>query len=429
MDSLKIINNGTVLFNNDFIMDPWIYGNLYNNAWSPFPNQSYKKKNLKKIKFCFISHLHQDHWDMETIKQLQKSVTFYIPNLPFNKIIKKGLNENGFKKIKYINYGVFHKISKDYKIAVVPPLNNEALETDIIDKKDDNSVAIDTGLIVKLIKSKKTNLILFDNSPYDIKIYKKYFNKVKINNLFFNYNTIAQDYPLKYNNLSISDKKKISLKMHIKKEKYLIKFINYVKPSVLIPHSSDFILNHNRKLFFKIHNKEFFHKHTYADRIGKITGIKTYALYAKDTAYISKNDFFVDLQTTRKEKEKLPPTIKLKFDSPSNENILNLLNFSLFKCCERLKKYNLQIPQSFFGLHLGNRKFILDFKKKRVIEKNFRKKNILILSTKIRILKLILERKMHINNAEIGCILNWERYPNSYLKFKNLHKSLNFLHI
>ena len=44
MDSLKIINNGTVLFNNDFIMDPWIYGNLYNNAWSPFPNQSYKKK-------------------------------------------------------------------------------------------------------------------------------------------------------------------------------------------------------------------------------------------------------------------------------------------------------------------------------------------------------------------------------------------------
>jgi hypothetical protein len=429
MDSLKIINNGTVLFNNEFIMDPWIYGNLYNNAWSPLSKLGYKKKNLKKIKFCFISHLHPDHWDMETIKQFPKDVTFYIPNLTFNKVIQRGLNKNGFKKIKYINYGVFHKISKNYEIAVVPPLNSEALETDIIDKKDDDSVAIDTGLIVKLTKSKKTNLILFDNSPYDIKIYKKYFNKVKINNLFFNYNNMAQDYPLKYNNLSISEKKKISQDMNIKKEKYLIKFINYIKPSVLIPHSSDFILNHSRKLFLKIHNKEFFHKHTYADRISKITGIKTYALYAKDTAYIKKNNFSVDLQTTRKEKEKLSPAVKLKFDTPSTENILTLLNLSLFKCCERLKKYNLQIPEYFLGLNLGNRKFILDFKKKKAIEKNFKKKNILILSTKIKILKLILERKMHINNAEIGCILNWERYPNSYLKFKNLHKSLNFLHI
>ena len=39
----------------------------------------------------------------------------------------------------------------------------------------------------------------------------------------------------------------------------------------------------------------------------------------------------------------------------------------------------------------------------------------------------ILERKMHINNCIIGCLLSWERTPNIYSK--DLHGSLSFLHL
>jgi hypothetical protein len=45
MYKFKVINNTTTLINNDFIIDPWIYGNLYNSSWSPYPKNKFKKKN------------------------------------------------------------------------------------------------------------------------------------------------------------------------------------------------------------------------------------------------------------------------------------------------------------------------------------------------------------------------------------------------
>jgi hypothetical protein len=34
-----------------------------------------------------------------------------------------------------------------------------------------------------------------------------------------------------------------------------------------------------------------------------------------------------------------------------------------------------------------------------------------------------------INNAQIGCYLNWHRHPKNYLTTKKLYESLIFLHI
>ena len=92
-NSFKVINNATTLINEDFIIDPWIYGSLYNNSWSPYPKPSFDKKKLKKTKFCFISHIHQDHWDLDTIKYFNKNITFFIPNLIFNKVIENTLKK------------------------------------------------------------------------------------------------------------------------------------------------------------------------------------------------------------------------------------------------------------------------------------------------------------------------------------------------
>ena len=429
MQKIKVINNGTVLVNSDFIMDPWIYGNLYNNSWSPFPKNNFDKKKLKKIKYCFISHLHQDHWDLDTIKHFDKKIKFFLPKLPFNKVIEKGLNKYGFKNISYIKYGKFEKISDDYEIAVVPPLNKGALETDIINPYDDNAIAIDTGLILKSTKLNINHLILFDNSPYDINIFKNFFKNIKIHSLFFNYNGFAQDYPLKYNMLSPSQKKKISYNLQLKKEKYIVNFINYIKPKTLVPHSSDFILNQNRKLFFSTHSKDFLDKHKYAERINKITKIKTFALYSKDTLFIDKNNFHAKIKTNNNERNLKNPQMKLSFPKGSVKKFENVLSEAFDKMLERIKTYNLTIPKSKLGLDFGNSKYLIDFKKKTITKNKFSKKDILILLTKKSIFKLILERKIHINNATIGCYLNWERYPNKYLNFRDLYQSLNFFHI
>ena len=72
MLSFRNINNATVIINDTFIFDPWIYGHVFYKMWRPYPNPEFNKNDLNKIKFCFISHVHQDHWDIDTIKYFRK---------------------------------------------------------------------------------------------------------------------------------------------------------------------------------------------------------------------------------------------------------------------------------------------------------------------------------------------------------------------
>ncbi len=429
MDKIKLINNATVLFNDDFITDPWIYGNLYNNSWSPYPKLNFKKKNLKNLKFCFISHLHQDHWDLDTIKYFNKNVTFFIPNLPFNRLIKNKLSTLGFKKIIFLDFGKFKKISSEYDIAVVPPLNSDELETDLLKNKKSTNIAIDTGIVIKSKRSKKNFLLLFDNSPYDYSIFKKYFNKLKIDLLFFNYNGFAQDYPIKYDQFKLSEKKKISYELAIKKEQYLKKFIKKIKPTCLIPFSSDFILNQDRELFLNIHNSEFLNKANYSKRISKFTGIKSFGLYSKDNLFVN-SKYFIDSKSTDKDRYALPEKIKLSLPRNKNkQNFEKILKTSIKNTVTRLLKYKYQISNDKLGLDLGNEKYLINFKKNTFEKCEFKKQNILILKSKKNIIKSILKREIHFDNATIGCILNWERYPNKPLRFRKLYENLNFFHI
>ena len=67
MNTFNQYNNANVILNNEFIFDPWLYGSIYNNSWYPYGDKTLKKSRLKKIKYCFISHIHKDHWGKRKI--------------------------------------------------------------------------------------------------------------------------------------------------------------------------------------------------------------------------------------------------------------------------------------------------------------------------------------------------------------------------
>ena len=154
MNTFNHYNNANIIVNNEFIFDPWLYGSLYNNSWYPYGKKTLKKNRLKKIKYCFISHLHQDHWDIDTIKYFPKKTTFIIPKLRVNKIIEIQLKKLNFKNIIYAPIKKFIKIDNKYSISVVRPLNNEGLETKNIIYKDDG-MEIDNGCILKINNDKQ----------------------------------------------------------------------------------------------------------------------------------------------------------------------------------------------------------------------------------------------------------------------------------
>ena len=71
------LNNATVIIESNnqekLIIDPWLIGNLYFNSWKPSNKLTEEGKSLlKDLDYLFISHIHQDHWDLETITFFKK---------------------------------------------------------------------------------------------------------------------------------------------------------------------------------------------------------------------------------------------------------------------------------------------------------------------------------------------------------------------
>ena len=54
-------------------------------------------------------------------------------------------------------------------------------------------------------------------------------------------------------------------------------------------------------------------------------------------------------------------------------------------------------------------------------------KKILLLKTNENIVRGLMQKKIHFDNAQIGCYLSWERDPNEFEK--SLYDSLCFFHM
>tara|TARA_B110000858_G_scaffold198170_1_gene262975 strand:+ start:744 stop:2063 length:1320 start_codon:yes stop_codon:yes gene_type:complete len=439
MNKFQVINNATTIINDEFINDPWIYGDLYHNAWSPYYQPNFDKAKLKKIKYCFISHIHQDHWDMDTIKYFPKNTLFLIPDLVFNRLIEKQLSKKGFKFFKYLKPGKFFKIENKYMVSVVPALNDYGQEEEKFKGKYDYDItlSIDSGVIIKTLNDDNNHLLLGDNCPYNLEKFEKYFKKIKIQNCFFPYNGYASDYPLCYSNLTIKEKKLISLKKINYLQKKLISFFKFIKPKFLIPYSSEFSLNTKfRKDFFKINDINFFKKDEYIKKLNKIFPTPCVTLNPND---IFRNKFdvlSVDKQIDKKKNLVNNKKISLNFDVINEKNIEKPLELAMNHYLERVKRYKMnlkEISKTSFFIQLNDSKnyYHCDFKNSKIVKlkniKELKNKKILILKSSKNIILNILYKKAHINNCIIGSFLIWKRYPNKFNK--DLDRSLNFFHI
>lgn len=436
---LQNINNATTLIDNNevrMLFDPWVVGKLYQNSWSPYPKQKIFKNWFSKIDYIYISHIDPDHWDMQTIKKINKNVKIIIPNIVFNLKIKNELIKNGYKNIHMTDLSKWKTLSKNLSIYIIEPLNYCAQDFDLYQKKTEyRNIAIDTGIIIKDKISNTSHMLLGDNTPYDLRAIKRI--KTKVNNsfdsLWFPYNGFAQDYPLCYDNLSTKQKKKKSLAMSIKREKSVINVIKELKPKYLIPHSSDFYLSGPRnKEFFKVHDQTFLNKDAYSKRIEKLTKIKSLALYGKDKIIFNKGIEKIIIGTKENERKKIPKTEKLFF--PSIKKNEKSLFDEICKATENMfsvgKRLNLRMNNLSnwgFYIDIGKTKFFIDLKKRQVSKKNLKKKNYLKLKTTKSILLCILHKKIHMNNAMIGNYLSWERKPDLYKK--SITDLLNFFHL
>ena len=78
---IKNIHNAFTVIeddNNKIIFDPWISDGIFDGSWGIFPPVNNIEKYLENVTHCFISHIHEDHFDLEAIKLLDTHTQFFI---------------------------------------------------------------------------------------------------------------------------------------------------------------------------------------------------------------------------------------------------------------------------------------------------------------------------------------------------------------
>lgn len=120
---LKIENGRTV-----FLTDPWVTEGIFDGGWSPYPPIRDAGAALRSCDYLYISHIHEDHFDMAAISYLPRECTVIIPDLFPNHLIQQRMEGLGFKNIRMLKPLMPTQLARNLTVEIIPPLNAFAQE-------------------------------------------------------------------------------------------------------------------------------------------------------------------------------------------------------------------------------------------------------------------------------------------------------------
>lgn len=420
------------------LCDVWTHNGIYEGGWAIHPPVEDLSNYLQGCTHLFISHIHEDHFDLKAIAQLNKSTHIIIPDIYPNHVIRKKIIDIGFDKITMLSTEEPTKINDDFSMEAIPPMNGFAQDIELYQDQKTPVFAADAGLL--LYENDRKYVFLFDNSPYHLQSAGKCSEHMKSADLMaFPYNGIAQDYPICYIDINDSEMVQIANQREEKREKATLEFLNEMKPKLGLPFSSDFaVMGPQAKRFCLFENEWWMNKNQVAKRYENKLSIPMTALNMDDSIEFKDNEVIQNISTYT------PPTLSqvvlnnysiepktlLMHRSKSTISELNLLVKNASDNMFRVMNKNKINTDWILEFHLSgsvDHKYVLDLKNQLLIHDVIENRKVLTCYIDQAYFEAILKRKSHWNNAQLSFQLQWKRTPNEFDIF--LYGALNFFHL
>ena len=137
--SFKILAHASMIvsgMNKKILIDPWFNGPAYWHSWWHFPEP--RALNLDNIDYVFLTHFHEDHFHIKTLKNFPKTTNFIVPMFP-NANLMPVLKEYGFNNITELKHGAKFIIEDDFELFCYQTSWND--DSALIIKIDDKLIA------------------------------------------------------------------------------------------------------------------------------------------------------------------------------------------------------------------------------------------------------------------------------------------------
>ena len=121
------------------LFDPWLDDGIYHGAWYHYPPLKAGIRDLGRLDYVYISHIHEDHCSAGTIKHINRDAEIIVMDRKPN-LVLQFLNSNGFK------FKAVHCIPPHTPREISPGL---VVDMVTADPQHELNYYIDSGLIIQ----------------------------------------------------------------------------------------------------------------------------------------------------------------------------------------------------------------------------------------------------------------------------------------
>jgi UDP-MurNAc hydroxylase len=396
------------------LCDPWIVNGVFDGSWCHYPPLKTTIDDFQNVDAIYVSHLHPDHYDQRFF-DFPKDISIFVLDHEPNYLTKM-LSKSGYSNIIKIKDGETFNYREFSVTLFAPFVKHPFFESEI-------GNLIDSAMLLKCgdFTAFNTN----DNTP-DIDsctMIAELFGQVDL--AMLNYNA-AGPYPSCFDNLS--EQEKIDESHHVinRNIENMHKLVEALKPKYVLPFAGAYVIGG------KHYKKNRYLGTTTWDKCGEY--LRKNLRNETSVVCLRESDTF-DLSTGRSDKKYIPidenhmkryigerlAGITYDYERDPVPD-LSKLTADIAIAVERMS-----IRASKFDITMDtNVNLILNGEKLNIVSVKPASVN-LDCELDSRLLRRILDRKAHWNNAEIGCHITFWREPNTYQP--DVHTVLQFFHL
>ncbi|WP_276353599.1 MBL fold metallo-hydrolase [Cohnella caldifontis] len=432
--------------NTKVLCDPWLTDGIYYGSWYHYPPLKFQAEDFRDVDYIYISHIHPDHLDTATLKRLPKHIPVLIAS--FNeKFVRSIIKECGFEHVVEINAGETFRLSEDFQMEI---LGADFCDPSICGKSFGCTLQThrSTSLVdtLAVFHAGGKTVVNANDCAYPVTL-------SACDYIVQKYNTVdmlltgyagAGPYPQCY---VYQDETEYLRRAENKKNQFLEQCVNYadhLKPKYFLPFAGQYTLGG------KLAELNAYRGVPELEELDALLlpKLRSRGLFSRMVLLNSGESFDVEAEISSApytpinlvEKEKyIREVLSLKRFSyeedpvPSENELLDMLRSAQAAMIDRLKKRDIQPWLHNWNVYISagesEKMFRIPLNQLGVETVGLEEIQSPFLKVHIdpRLLRRILERKAHINNAEIGSHLRYERDPDEY--DRALFVCLYYLHL
>jgi len=401
------------------LCDPWIANGVFEGSWYHYPPLSTTPADVLNVDAVYVSHLHPDHFD-ERFFNFDKNIPIIALEHGHN-FLRKKLLELGYNNLVLVKDGETVAF-KEFAITLFAPFTrNNFHEAEI-------GNLIDSAMVIECDGMKAFNANDNTPTPETCTSLKQRFGTIDL--AMINYNA-AGPYPGSFANLSDDEKRSEHDRILDRNIAYMHTLVETLAPRMVLPFAGAYILGgHLSRL------NDFLGTTTWDVCAQKLNEI---GLSSTEVVRLREHDELnIESGKSRPEYVPLSPEHLKQYiqqvsgdkypheldDAPNSAQIIADLETASDRMRQRMARAGISSDCTVTIDVDGNP---IQIHPAFSVETDLTATPRLACTLDLRLLRRILDRVSHWNNAEIGCHVEFNRVPNEYQP--DLHTALQFLHL